>query len=75
MTDTAGLDEMVQAGHRKCRLPNWNPTAYIEPDVLADGRIGPWTTLHDVGGDQRVLTLLCDEQSGWEPLPHDRPTP
>lgn len=63
-----GLDEMVRAGHRRFRLPNWNEHAYIEPDVLADGRVGPWTTLHDVTGDQRILTLHCDQQRGWEPL-------
>lgn len=62
------LDELFEAGHRRFRLPFWNETAYIEPDVLEDGSIGPWTTLHDVTGDQHLLTVLCAQQRGWEPI-------
>lgn len=62
------LDEMVRDGHRRFRLPFWNEHAYIEPDILDDGSIGPWTTLHDVMGDERVLTYTCDAQDGWEPM-------
>ncbi len=65
------LNSMVQAGHRRMRLPWWNQFAYIEPDVLEDGRIGPWTTLHDVGGDERILTVVCDQEHRWQPVQND----
>lgn len=61
------IDELVlHQGYRKLRLPFWNEFAYIEPDVLDDGTIGPWTTLHDANMETRVLTATLDAQSGWE---------
>lgn len=67
------IDALVAAGHCRLRLPFWNEHAYIEPDVLPAGQIGPWCSVYDVGAGVgggeplRILTLVVDQDDRWEP--------
>lgn len=58
----------IADGVRFVRLPHWEPSAHIELPLLDGGQYGPWATVRDVSGEQRIFmpVLLNDTESRYE---------
>ena len=60
--DTGTIHDLIRAGFRRFRRPEWNPEAYLESQGLSDGRVGPWLVLVDP-----------PSEAALNPRPEDRP--
>lgn len=62
------IQEAVQAGISRVRLPHWAADAYIDLPLLPDGRCGPWATVVDPSGQETLFmgTLLKDSDNRYE---------
>lgn len=63
----ATFSELAAQGYSKLRLPGWNPSAYLQLDLLEGGQYGPWAKLRDPISEEAMRTVA--EQSGKEYVP------
>lgn len=73
------INELIKQGFKKFRKPFWNEQAYLELDLLPNGSMGPWATLHDPPGQaalghpgpptepQKILSFQAGlDERDWE---------
>ena len=64
MTIQQAINQRIQ----HVRLPEWEPSAFLELPLLPHGECGPWAIIHDCTGEVSVLifTLLNDSENRYE---------
>jgi len=67
------IEEVMDQGLEKIRLPIWSEGVYLHLIRLSDGGYSPWATLHDLAaekalriGPQRISVVGLGEDDRWE---------